>query len=356
MGGVWLAYHLWQHYLFSGDETFLKEVAYPAMKGCIAFLDEYLRDGKGKDGKVYFVSPVSISPEHMGLRIGPTMDHQMARQLYKAAIQAEKILNKNSKENYILEKRLERIAPDFISETKFEGENILQEWLEDIDHLLPDISYCHLSHMWGVYPANEVTVYQQGEKERTLFSAYRSAFLRRMSGEPLTAWCTAWRQAICARMLMPEKAYEMLCKLITKFSAPNLFSIIIPTIDYFKDRFQLDANMGGASAIAEMLVQSTDKVITLLPALPVEWKIGRICGIQARGGYTVDVEWEEGKMTYATIKVIRDGIVMVRYLPGIETFDVYCQEKSIVSWENPNMEHVVCFYGESGRTYIIKNR
>ncbi len=299
MGGAWLALHVYEHFLYNRDLDFLKE-KYHLIKGAAEFFIDYLTE----DEKGRLVTCPSVSPENTyrlpdgtegRMCIGPSMDSQILRCLFTAVCECSRLLDTDKELAEQLEEMMKRMP---LPETGQYGQ--IKEWAVDYDEV--EIGHRHISQLFALHPAELITP----QKTPELAQAARATLNRRLShGGGHTGWSRAWIANMWARLHDADKVYENLQKLLAVSTNPNMFDNHPP--------FQIDGNFGGTAAIAEALLQCTDGEIKLLPALPAQWREGSVKGLRAKGGFIVDINWRNGRMSSVHIYAAIDGDCRIRY-------------------------------------------
>lgn len=307
MGGAWLTQHIWNHYLYTGDKEFLKK-NYAALKGCALFYLDVLQQDPSKQ---YLVVSPSMSPENtymkdVGVTAGTTMDNQLVFDVFNNFINASKILNEEQNLSDEVKSALKKLPPMQIGQYAQ-----LQEWLKDMDRT--DDKHRHISHLYGLFPSGQISPFRNPD----LTEAAKNSMTYR--GDKSTGWSMGWKVNWWARLLDGNRAFKLISDQLTPAPLDNKGESggTYPNLLDAHPPFQIDGNFGCTSGIAEMLLQSYDGYLYILPALPDALPNGSVKGLKARGGFEIDIDWKNAQLTKLVIKSTLGGNARIRIAKGI---------------------------------------
>ena len=369
----WLLDHAWQYYQFNKDEEYLAEF-YPIMKGACDFFTQFLIIDPQTG---YLVTAASVSPEQGSIQPGPAMDTQLVRNLYNSFINAAQILGKTEQDSVLIEKVKSQLPENgYFSDEKgkiapnlIDSSGLIQEWVRgDVGfdfsggdtwtvtnpfdgkttgykrHVASNnTEHRHCSHLYELYPGTNLSAYSENEDEKKIFEAYKKSVLARGAGSG-QGWGVAWRIALSARALDGETAYSRIDQLLRTRTSPNLLGQ--------HPNFQIDCNYGMTAGVVEMLMQSHDGTIDILPALPAKWREGKFEGFKARGNIEVGTKWKKGVPTRVNIKSIDGGTVKIRN-PYVGTAVVKDENGNEIASTLESENTVIVFNADANANYTI---
>ena len=328
VAGIWLSSHLWEHYLFNGDETFLRNDVYPLIKSASEFFVDWLVD----NGEGYLVTPIGVSPENIFMKEGdniasadegPTMDMAMIRELFARTIESSERLKVDAGFRSLLQEKLSKLLPYRIG-----SKGSLQEWQHDFEEPLPNFG--HMSHVYGFFPGNQ---FHPDESPELMGAVKRTLKLR---GDRSGGWVICWKLCSWARLLEGDHAGDIMGYMFGPtrlWNSGNEQGGSLNRNMLNGGTYQIDGNLGFTAAVAEMLLQSHAGFVQLLPALPSQWPDGKITGLRARGGFIIDMEWKNGKLSKARLTSTLGGNCRLR---TYEKVNIHQTETSIAKGLNPN--------------------
>ncbi len=308
LGGAWMTLPLWEHYEFTNDTVYLRERAYPVMKGAAEFIKTFLvRDSRGRLVTVPSYSPENsyidpVSGKEFKLTYAPSMDNQIIREVLGNCRKAAEILGTDREWADSLQLVIEMVPPDRVA-----SNGTIAEWIDEYAEAEP--GHRHMSHLFALHPGTQIT-----PDTPELYAAARKTLERRLeNGGGHTGWSRAWIINFYARLLDGDEAYRHLRQLLEKSTLPNLFDNHPP--------FQIDGNFGGTAGLAEMLVQSHNGLVQVLPALPAAWPEGKVTGLKARGNFEVSIEWSAGNAEKITVKSLSGAPLNLSYRGNLNSMD-----------------------------------